>query len=127
MPISNQIHRHCTGLILSLIEDDEANVRASDIESICAQWAGVGSFATNLIRSANDRGIAVTIDHISGGVEITEPSDESGTAHPDNFAMLKLLFDHFDTLQADALQFLQSTLPMIEHSHDDQPEKLRAF
>lgn len=122
MPISNQIHRHCTGLILSLIEDDEANVRASDIESICAQWAGVGSFATNLIRSANDRGIAVAIDHISGGVEISEPVDENGTAHPDNFGMMKLLFDQFDVLQADALQFLQSNLPLIDPTQSEQPD-----
>lgn len=122
MPISNQIHRHCTGLILPLIEDDEANVKASDIESICAQWTGVGSFATNLIRSANDRGIAVTIDHISGGVEISEPVDENGTAHPDNFGMMKLLFDQFDVLQADALQFLQSNLPLIDPTQSEQPD-----
>lgn len=126
MPISNQIHRHCTDLILTLLENNEANVSATDIESICAQWERVGSFASNLIRSANDRGIAVTIDHISGRVEITEPSDEKGTAHPDNFAMMKLMFDHFDTLQADALQFLQANLPMIDTTQTIQPEKLRA-
>ena len=75
-------------------------------------------FRSNLIRSANDRGIAVTIDYESGGVDISEPVNDADRVNHDNFGMLKLLYEHFDLLQADAFRFLQTNLPMTEQTDD---------